>query len=246
MALDPIRPRRAALAGESAPYDPLTDLVSFADVKFDRLHVKSGAVVFSAGDKFDAIYAIRSGFFKTADMDANGRQQVMGFFMRGEIIGLDGIGSGYYLGTATALEDSEIVVLPFALLEDLSRRNQAMQRQLHAVLSREITRHHGVMMLLGTMTATERVAVFLVNLSMRFARRGYSPSEFILRMTREEIGRHLGLQLETVSRVFSRFQMLELLEVNGKHVRIRDPDGLRRVLQKGERRAISLQGKRSR
>lgn len=230
MTLNRSSRQRVTESNESVTCDPLADLVSFADVAFLRRRLKRGEVVFHAGDKFGAIYAINSGFFKAVNEDSAGREQVMGFFMRGELFGLDGIGAGQYGGTVQALEDSEIVVLPFAVLEHLSRGNQLMQRQLHAVLSREITRHHGVMMLLGSMTAEERLAAFLVNLSMRFARRGYSRSEFILRMKREEIGSYLGLKLETVSRKFTEFHKRGLLDVQGKHVRIADPVGLRRLL----------------
>ena len=188
-----------------------------------------GQIVFRTGDPFNAIYAVRSGFFKTAKVDAAGREQVMGFFMRGEVFGLDGVAAARYDNTASSLEDSEIVVLPFALMENMAQENQAKQRQLHALLAREITRDHGVMMLLGSMSAEARLAAFLVNLSQRFVRRGYSPSEFILRMTREEIGSYLGLKLETVSRLFSKFQKSGLLEVQQKHVRVLDPQGLERA-----------------
>jgi CRP/FNR family transcriptional regulator len=156
-------------------------------------------------------------------------EQVTGFFMGGELLGLDGIGGAHH-GTASALEDSEVCVLPYALIEDLSREIPALQRQLHAVLAREIARDHGVMMLLGSMRAEERLATFLLNLSRRFLRRGYSSTEFHLRMTRDEIGSYLGLKLETVSRLFSAFQKDGLIEVQQKHVRIREIEGLERVL----------------
>jgi CRP/FNR family transcriptional regulator len=159
-----------------------------------------------------------------------GHEQVVGFFMCGELFGLDGVGSATYNCTAIALEDSEIVVLPFALMQDLAQENQAMQRQLHQILCREITRDHGVMMLLGSMRAEARLASFLVNLSARFVRRGYSPSDFVLRMTREEIGSYLGLKLETVSRLFSQFQKSGLLNVQQKHVCILDPQRLQQLL----------------
>jgi CRP/FNR family transcriptional regulator len=108
-----------------------------------------------------------------------------------------------------------------------------LQRHLFAVLSREIVRDHGVMMLLGSMRAEERLATLLLNLSKRFSRRGYSPTEFHLRMTREEIGNYLGLKLETVSRLFSRFQAEGLIEVEQKHIRIVDVDGLAALLRTG-------------
>ncbi|TAN55205.1 MAG: cyclic nucleotide-binding domain-containing protein [Betaproteobacteria bacterium] len=209
--------------------DALADLDAFAQVAFLRRRLRRGQTIFHAGDPFNAIYAVRSGFFKTANVDATGREQVMGFFMCGELFGLDGVAAARYECTASALEDSEIVVLPFALMEELGRENQAMQRQLHAILSREITRDHGVMLLLGSMSAEARLATFLVNLSTRFLRRGYSPSDFVLRMTREEIGSYLGLKLETVSRLFSKFENDGLLDVQQKHVRILDPQGLQRA-----------------
>ena len=150
--------------------------------------------------------------------------------MSGELVGMDGIGTGCYNGNAVALEDCEVCVLPFALVEEISREIPALQRHLHCVLSREIVRDHGVMMLLGSMRAEERLAAFLLNLSKRFTRRGYSPSDFHLRMTREEIGSYLGLKLETVSRLFSKFQEEGFIEVNQKHILILDNAGLERLL----------------
>jgi len=205
------------------------DLERIENVVYARRRLKRGESLFNAGDGFSAVYAIRSGFFKTSLLDHDGREQVTGFFMGGELLGLDGIG-GAHNGTASALEDSEVCVLPYALIEDLSREIPALQRQLHAVLAREIARDHGVMMLLGSMRAEERLATFLLNLSRRFVRRGYSSTEFHLRMTRDEIGSYLGLKLETVSRLFSAFQKDGLIDVQQKHVRIREIEGLEQVL----------------
>jgi CRP/FNR family transcriptional regulator len=205
------------------------DLAHVENVVYARRRLKRGEALFQAGGEFSAVYAIRSGFFKTSLLDPEGREQVTGFFMGGELLGMDGIGGAHH-GTAVALEDSEVCVLPYALIEDLSREIPALQRQLHAVLAREIARDHGVMMLLGSMRAEERLATFLINLSRRFVRRGYSSTDFHLRMTREELGSFLGLKLETVSRLFSAFQKDGLIEVQQKHVRIRDSEGLERIL----------------
>jgi len=202
------------------------DMARVEEIVFARRRLKRGDSLFEAGDAFNSLYAIRSGFMKTTVLNADGREQVTGFQMSGELLGLDGIGSGRYNGNAVALEDSEACVLPFALIEELGREVPAIQRNLHSVLSREIVRDHGVMMLLGSMSAEERLAAFLINLSRRFTARGYSPSDFFLRMTREEIGSYLGLKLETVSRLFSRFQADKLIEVQQKHVRILDIPGL--------------------
>ena len=123
--------------------------------------------------------------------------------------------------------------MPYAIVERMARDYPQLQRQLHAVMSREIVRDHGVMMLLGSMRAEERLAAFLSNLSKRFVRRGYSPSDFHLRMTREELGSYLGLKLETVSRLFSQFQKAGLIDVEQKHVRILDIAGLEKLLSAG-------------
>ena len=195
-----------------------------------RRKIKRGNPLYRAGERFEALYAIKMGFFKTDIILEDGREQVTGFQMAGEILGMDGIGTEFHTCNSIALEDSEICVIPFAQLEQLSREVQALQHHFHKVMSREIVRDHGVMMLLGTMRAEERLAAFLLNLSQRFTARGYSPQEFHLRMTREEIGSYLGLKLETVSRAFSRFQDEGLISVHQKHIRILDSAGLKRLL----------------
>ena len=203
----------------------LDDLVS------TRRRVKRGDYLYRAGQGFDAIFAVRSGFFKTDVLLEDGRDQVTGFQMAGELLGLDGISTEHHTCNAIALEDSEVCAIPFSRLEGLSREIHNLQHHFHKVMSREIVRDHGVMMLLGTMRAEERLAAFLLNLSQRFTTRGYSPQEFHLRMTREEIGSYLGLKLETVSRAFSRFQEDGLISVQQKHVLLLDPAGLKKLIQ---------------
>ena len=170
-----------------------------------RRKVKRGHHLYRTGVPFEAIYAIKTGFFKTDVLMEDGRDQVTGFQMAGEILGMDGISLESHTCNAVALEDSEVCVIPFAQLEQLSSEMRTLQHHFHKVMSREIVRDQGVMMLLGTMRAEERLAAFLLNLSQRFTARGYSAAEFHLRMTREEIGSYLGLKLETVSRAFSAF-----------------------------------------
>ena len=194
---------------------------------YTRKRVKRGETLYRAGATFEALYAIRSGFFKSRVMLADGRDQVTGFSMAGEILGTDGIGSDSHTADVIALEDSEVCVIPYAHLEQ-----PQLQRQLHKVMSRELVRDQGVMMLLGTMRAEERLAAFLLNLSQRFTARGYSPSEFHLRMTRDEIGSYLGLSLETVSRLFSRFQDEGFITVQQKHVCILDIPGLSTLMSR--------------
>lgn len=195
-----------------------------------RRKVKRGQHLYRAGESFEAIYAVKTGFFKTDVLLEDGRDQVTGFQMAGELLGMDGISNEVHTCNAVALEDSEVCLIPFVQLEELSSEIRALQRHLHKVMSREIVRDHGVMMLLGTMRAEERLAAFLLNLSQRFTVRGYSAAEFHLRMTREEIGSYLGLKLETVSRAFSHFQESGLIAVQQKHIRILDAAGLKRLL----------------
>jgi CRP/FNR family transcriptional regulator len=196
----------------------------------NRRKVKRGQHLYRAGDGFEALYAIKTGFFKTDVLMEDGREQVTGFQMAGELLGMDGISVESHTCNAVALEDSEVCVIQFSQLELLSSEIRSLQRHFHQVMSREIVRDQGVMMLLGTMRAEERLAAFLLNLSQRFTARGYSAAEFHLRTTREEIGSYLGLKLETVSRAFSRFQEEGYISVQQKHVRILDIDGLHQML----------------
>ena len=192
--------------------------------------VKRGDHLYHAGDHFNAIYTVHAGFFKTDVLLPDGRDQVTGFQMAGEMLGLDGIGTDIHTCNAVALEDSEVCFIPFNPLEGMLSEVRPLQSHFHKLMSREIVRDHGVMMLLGTMRAEERVAAFLINLSQRFLSRGFSPAEFNLRMTREEIGSYLGLKLETVSRAFSRFAENGLIGVQQRNIRILDTEGLKRIL----------------
>jgi CRP/FNR family transcriptional regulator len=195
-----------------------------------RRKLRRGADLYRAGAPLAALFAIRSGFMKSCVLHDDGREQVAGFHMAGDLLGLDAIGGGSHTCDTVALEDSEVCEIPFSYLEQLSRELPSLQQQLHRIMSREIVRDYGVMLLLGSMSAEERLAAFLLNLSQRFATRGYSPSEFRLRMTREEIGSYLGLKLETVSRAFSGFQDRGLIDVRQKQVRILDFPGLKALL----------------
>ena len=195
-----------------------------------RRKVARGETLFRAGDRFDSLYAVWTGFFKTVVRSNQGREQVTGFQMAGELIGLSGIDSGVHGADAIALEDSQVCVIPFGDLEALEREVPALQTQFHKMMSREIATDHQVMLQLGSMHAEERVAAFLLNLMHRLQARGFSASSVLLRMSREEIGSFLGLQLETVSRTLSRFQANGLLVVRQRQIEITDAAGLQRLL----------------
>ena len=196
----------------------------------NRVGVARGETLFRAGDSFSSLFAVRAGFFKTCVTSEDGRDQVTGFQMAGELLGLDGIATERHTCDAVALEDSQVCVIPFQQLEDLSRELSDLQKQLHRVMSREIVRDHGVMLLLGSMRAEERLAAFLLNLTQRLRLRGFSGTSLILRMTREEIGSYLGLKLETVSRAFSRLQDEGLLRVKQRQIEVLDAAALQAIV----------------
>lgn len=200
------------------------------DVVAARRKVKRGSTLFRTGEKFTSLFAIRTGFFKTSVVSEDGKDQVTGFQMAGEIIGLDGIVNDHHTCEAVALEDAEVCVMPFDRVEELSREVVSLQRHVHKIMSREIVREHGVMLLLGSMRAEERLAAFLLNLVQRLNARGFSQTELVLRMTREEIGSYLGLKLETVSRTFSKFVEDGIVEVKQRHIRIVNAEMLKDIV----------------
>ena len=207
----------------------ITDMKKLDEVVATRKQVKQGQLLFGNGDPFTSLYAIRTGFFKTCVSNEDGREQVTGFQMAGEIIGLDGIVTDHHSCNAVALEDAEVCIMPFANVEELSREFPVLQRHVHKIMSREIVRENGMMMMLGNMRAEERLAAFLLNLVQRLHARGFSQSEMILRMTREEIGSYLGLKLETISRTFSKLSEDGIIEVKQRYVKILAPEELRKI-----------------
>ncbi len=189
--------------------------------------LRRGDTLYRAGQPFAALYAIRLGSCKTTILSEDGCEQITGFHMFGDIIGLDGILSEHHACEAIALEDTEVCALPFEELENLARTFPSLQHNLHHLLSRDIGHGQNMMVTLGGRRAEQRLAEFLLNLSDRYERRGYSSTEFVLRMTRKEIGSYLGLKLETVSRLFSGFQEGGLLQTLGRDVKLLDLSALK-------------------
>ena len=207
-----------------------SELTRFDELISTKRKVARGATLYRAGERFEAIYAVRSGGFKTVGNSRHGDEKITGFHLPGEMLGLDAINSAQHEYDAVALEDSEVCVFPFAQLESAAMKTPALQHQLFRVLSSDISRDQGLMLLLGAMNAEQRLAAFILSLSRRFQRLGFAPNHFVLRMTREEIGNYLGLTIETVSRLFSRFQREGLLGLHQRDVEIRNPDGLRNLV----------------
>jgi CRP/FNR family transcriptional regulator len=215
------------------------------DVAFPVRKVKAGETLHRAGDKFKALYVVRSGFFKTVAVDEAGAELVLGFPMGGDVVGVDGVDSGRYMADVIALDISSVAVIPFAQLAQLAREFPCIERLLYSIFSRELVHKHAMFRLLGTLSAEARLASFLLDLSDRFGRLGYSRSAFALRATRQEIGSYLGLKLETVSRTLSAFAAAGLVDIDRRQVTLRDVAGLHRIVAPGAQRAADLPVKRS-
>jgi CRP/FNR family transcriptional regulator len=193
--------------------------------------LKRGEYLYHAGAALGSLYVICSGFAMSSLTRDDGRDQVTAFSMTGELVGLGGIGTGRHVCDTIALEDCRLCGMQYADFAELGHTVPALQHHFHRIMSAEITTHHEIMFLLGSMRAEERVAVFLLNLAARFAARGYSETHFRLPMTRHEIASYIGLKLETVSRTFSHFSDIDLLAVNGRDVEICNMARLRQVLK---------------
>jgi CRP/FNR family transcriptional regulator len=194
-----------------------------------RRKVPRGGNLFRIGDPFTNLYAIRLGHFKTYQLNADGQEQITGFQMAGELLGMDAISTDRHHCSAEALEDSEVCEIPFGRLEQLFADMPTLLRHFHRMMSQEITREQSVMLLLGNMPATQRFAAFIVNLASRYETRGYSSSQFQLRMSREEIGNYLGLTIESISRLLSKFKKEGLIRVSNREIELLDPAQLKAV-----------------
>lgn len=187
-----------------------------------RRKVARDDYLYRMGDAFSNLYAVRVGHFKTCQINAGGEQQITGFQMTGELLGMDAISTDRHHCNAVALEDSEVCEIPFPRLEELFGTMPTLLRHFHRMMSQEITREQSVMLLLGNMRAEQRFAAFLVNLASRYTTRGYSSTNFQLRMSREDIGNYLGLTIESISRLLSKFKKQGLLKVNNREIELLD------------------------
>jgi CRP/FNR family transcriptional regulator len=204
-------------------------------VREQHLKLKAGEQLFRAGARFDRLFAVASGSFKSYLVTRDGRERVSGFSFAGDMMGLDAIAIGYHVSHAVALEVSGVCVLPFQNIDETADRVPLVRRQFQRMLSREILRGQEMTLLLGNLSAEERLAAFLLNLSQRFADRGFSGTSFRLPMSRPDIGRYLALSAETVSRLFTRLEAAGVIRVRGKVVEIAQPQALEAVVELGPR-----------
>src|SRR5690606_11867625 len=196
----------------------------------ERIRLEKGQSLFTIGDPFSSVYSIRFGSLTTLFVLPDGRQQITGFHLPGDLVGLDSVVNHAHTSNVRALEDTEVCVIPAMELISLSRELPSLHVQFTRLMSQEISNDHRKLLMIGSLRAEERLAMFLLDLSERLSVRGYSSTEFVLRMSREEIGSYLGMKLETVSRLFSRFAKAGLVRIQQKQVKIIDMDGLRQVL----------------
>lgn len=189
--------------------------------------LQRGEPLYRARAPFHSLYAIRSGAVKATTVNQQGEEQVTGFYLPGELVGLDGIAEDEYTNTVEALETASVCEIPFAQMEQLSQKIPSLQRNVFQLLSREITHDQRLMTLISKSSAEQRVATLLLSFSDRHQRRGLSPTRFRLPMSRTDIGNFLGLTIETISRVFSRLQRQQILRADRKELEILELDQLR-------------------
>lgn len=216
------------------------------DMLFQHVQYKAGQRIYTGGQRFDAFHIINCGFVKIISINELNSEQVLGFPMRGDLLGLEAIDTGVYASEAIALSDCDLILMPFKKLCALGRTHIELQDFLFEIISRELSREREIICMLGGLGAEARVARFLLSLANRFAAMGYSDKLFNLRMTRQEIGSYLGITLETVSRTLTSFKKLGLITVSRRAIGIKDPDALRnlRRLQPSRPRARSTNNSR--
>ncbi len=183
---------------------------------------KRGQLLFSPGDRFDFIYAIRGGSVKTSVCTPDGRVQITGFHIAGELLGLSALASGKYSSEARALETTSVCRVEAEQLDQLAQKIPSLQYQMMKIMSGQIRRDEELMLLLGRRSAEERLAEYLLGLSRRFAARKFSPTQFNLSMSRGDIGNYLGIAEETVCRILTRFQNAGLIAIERRHVSLID------------------------
>ncbi len=190
---------------------------------------KRGEVLYRVGQPFEYIYAVRSGSVKTYIFTDDGRVQITGFHIAGELIGLNDIDSRVYSCEARALETTSVCEVSIDRFQELVEKSPSIQYQMLKIMSGEIRHNQELMLLLGKKSAEERVATYLLSLSRRFERRNYSPAQFNLSMSRSDIGNYLGLAEETVCRVLARFQDEGLITSQRRQINLVDMDRLKNI-----------------
>lgn len=215
----------ATLLGVTLPIQ-----AGMTDVEFAVKRLHPGETLFRAGDEFESLYVVHSGFLKTVCVDGSGNEQVLAFPMRGDAIGVDGFDRGHYASDAMALDTCRVIVVPFRRIAALAGRIPGAEHLVYSIFNHELVHRQNMVRMLGMLNAEARVAALLLDLSERFGKLGCSKSAFILRMSRQELGSYLGIKLETVSRALSAFAASGLIDVRRRDLVLNDVQALRRKI----------------
>lgn len=202
------------------------DLSAVDGLVCDRPRYAKGDHIFHQSDKFTSLYAIKSGSVKTFGVTRDGKEQITGFHFAGELLGLDAICNDVHNCNAIALEKTVICDIPYSGIESLVGEVPGLHTDFARMMSKELRRDDEMLMILGNMSAEQRVACFLFNLHKRLSSNGEVLSEIQLAMTREEIGNYLGLSLETVSRRLTGLQSKNIISVNNRTIKLLDIEQL--------------------
>ncbi len=201
---------------EASEMEKLESLIDHHDRYEKEAHL------YRAGDRMSGLYAVRSGSFKTFISTHDGSEQITGFHLPGELIGLDGFGDDTHACSAVALETSTVCELSMDEFEDICCEVKGIRKQVMHLMGKEINSEHQLLMALGQMKGEERLATFVLSLSNRFKLRGFSATEFNLSMARHDLANYLGLAVETLSRMFSKLDDEGILKVSRRNVKILD------------------------
>jgi CRP/FNR family transcriptional regulator len=206
---------------------PVSQSMAEEKTAFQHMQFRAGQRIHTIGQQFDTLYIVYSGFLKTVMIDDAGGEQILGFPMKGDLFGVDGIHAKQYTAETVALSNCDIILVPFKTFTALGKIHSDLDTAVYGVMSRELVREHAMISMLGSLSAEARVARFLAFLSERYGQMGYSKTQFNLRMNRQEIGSYLGLTLETVSRTFSALNTIGLITTDQRSVVINDINALK-------------------
>jgi CRP/FNR family transcriptional regulator, anaerobic regulatory protein len=209
-----------------------------------RRRVRAGQPLVVDQESAKAVYLVRTGTFKTIVIDCNGQEQIVGFPMTGDMIGVDAFNDGHHQASVYALEDADVIVLSLVRLAELAKRYPGFEQLVYRSMARALVREQKQVWTLGVQCAHARLAEFLLGLARRYADAGYSGKAFRLRMSRQDMASHLGLTIETVSRTLSAMHKLGLINVDGREIELKDADELKRLAFSGDRTPLRKQSGR--
>jgi CRP/FNR family transcriptional regulator len=218
------------------PHGMATEHLDLLDAVVERRRaLHKGDYLYRDNDQAVAIYAVRSGSLKTVVESSNGEEQIVGFHMAGELVGLDGFLDDKHRCSCVSLETSSVCEMPVHSLEALCDQLPALQKQMRRIMGKEVVADHAMLLMLGKMSAEEKLASFLLSISRRMEERHWKADDFVLSMPRQDIANYLGLAVETVSRLFAHYQEEGIIEVDRRRIHIRQMQRLQQIQRRNHR-----------